>query len=62
MGTAIGVGFLLFGKGPYYTGVGLSAILLTLTGHVEETISMRFNERYYRQVIEEAQCISLNIS
>jgi hypothetical protein len=42
-------------KKSYWMGVGLGALLMGIAGNIEEAISMRFNERYYREVLQAAK-------
>jgi hypothetical protein len=42
-------------KKSYWIGVGLGALLMGILGNIEEAISMRFNERYYREVLQAAK-------
>ncbi|MGN8070192.1 hypothetical protein [Mucilaginibacter sp. 22184] len=42
-------------KKSYWIGVGLGALLMGIIGNVEEAISMRFNERYYQEVLQAAK-------
>lgn len=53
--TINGIGLLFIKSGAYWTGVAIGTLLLSVSGHIEETISMRFNERYYKQVLTEAR-------
>jgi hypothetical protein len=53
--TGIGVGLALFASAPFLTGVGVGTFVLSFSGHIEEAISMRFNERYYRAVLAEVR-------
>jgi hypothetical protein len=50
-----GLALLFSVKKDFWMGVGLGTILISLMGHVEEAISMKRNESYYRQVLESAK-------
>lgn len=52
--TITGLTLLLTLRKNFWLGVGLGALLLGIIGHVEEAISMKRNERYYREVLESA--------
>jgi hypothetical protein len=49
-----GIALLFTVKKNYWIGVGLGALLMGITGHIEEAISMKFNKKYYHQVIKAA--------
>ncbi|MBB6111945.1 hypothetical protein [Mucilaginibacter lappiensis] len=53
--TLAGVLLLFTVKKSYWLGVGLGTLLMGITGNAEEAISMRFNERYYREVLQAAK-------
>ena len=43
----------------YWLGVGLGALLMGIAGNIEEAISMRFNERYYLEVLQAAKPVMI---
>ncbi|ANI89451.1 hypothetical protein A9P82_09175 [Arachidicoccus ginsenosidimutans] len=61
--TLTGITLLFAAKKDYLKGVALGTIILSLAGHTEEAISKNFNEKYYKEVLEEAvknDSVSLN--
>jgi len=50
-----GLALLLTVKKDFWMGVGIGTFLVSMMGHVEEAISMRRNESYYRQVLDSAK-------
>ena len=57
--TVIGAALFFILRKEYGLGVGLGLFVLGIAGHVEEAISKRFNERYYREVLEESRKLKL---
>lgn len=53
--TLAGAILLFTMKKSYWIGVGLGALLMGILGNIEEAVSMRFNERYYREVLQAAK-------
>jgi hypothetical protein len=52
--TIAGIALLFTVKKNYWIGVGLGTLLLGFSGNIEEAISMKFNEKYYHQVLKAA--------
>lgn len=38
---------------PFWTGIAIGAMIVGTLGHIEETVSMRHNEKYRTQVLQE---------
>ncbi|QEC78526.1 hypothetical protein [Mucilaginibacter ginsenosidivorax] len=53
--TLTGIALLFTLKKDFWIGVGLGTLFLGLLGHVEEAISMKRNERYWKEVLKSAQ-------
>jgi uncharacterized membrane protein YkvI len=56
-----GIVLLFAVKREYWTGIAIGALLMSMAGHIEETISKNFNEQYYEAVIAEAKNIDQNM-
>lgn len=53
--TLAGLTLLFTAKKSYGFGVAAGLIIVSVAGHIEETISKRFNEKYYHEVLDEAK-------
>lgn len=57
--VAVGGLLLMITKKDYYVGVGIGILISGMLGHVEEAISFKRNERYYRAVMQAARQSSI---
>jgi hypothetical protein len=49
----LGVVLIFTTAKPFWTGVAIGSLILGTIGHIGETQSMKHNERYYNQVLQE---------
>jgi hypothetical protein len=50
----IGIILIFTSASPFWSGIAIGCLLLGTVGHIEEVQSMKHNEKYYNQILQQA--------